>query len=142
MFFLSPDSIDLALRLFEAWIINWLRVCYDSSLMASPNNVITFNCLSKPKRGYYEWTNDANASKEIGEIRQLRIIRVENVCDVLSRSPGDLGRCRRTRMHIQFFKDGLQMSLDRIRSDHQPLGDLLVGESLGEQVEHFAFAVG
>jgi hypothetical protein len=41
--------------------------------------------LPKSEREYHEWTNGANFSKIIGEIRQIRAIRVKNACRKITR---------------------------------------------------------
>ncbi len=43
---------------------------------------------------------------------------------------------------LEFLEDGFEMPFDGVGGDDQPLGDFLVGQPLGEQIQHFAFAFG
>src|SRR5687767_8428546 len=51
--------------------------------------------------------------------------------------------CRgRAGVHIQFFEDRFQMSLYCIGGDDQLLRDLLVRQSLSEEIQDFALTIG
>ena len=39
-------------------------------------------------------------------------------------------------MHIELRKDMFQVLVHRPRSNHQPFSNLLVGETLGHELEH------
>src|SRR5439155_24496626 len=66
---------------------------------------------------------------------------------------GDMGRLdevvldreargRVARGHVQLAVDRGQVVVDRARADHEPLGDLGIGEPLSEETQHLNLALG
>ena len=45
-------------------------------------------------------------------------------------------------MNVELAKNGLKMTLDRVRRDHQGFGNLFVRHTLGDPLQHFTLAPG